>query len=769
MAYSRTFTNEVGIEITVSGASEGAKGIDTLTKSLQKLKEAASATSTITPKIENTTSAFAKLGKILKGAGILVAVRQISKGLGEAVNKSANYNETFNLFNVELGQYTEEASEYAHKVSDIMGIDVAEWMRNEGIFMKLTSGFGVASDRAYLMSKNLTQLGYDISSLFNEDVALSMQRLQSAIAGELEPIRKLGVDLSKAKLEAVALSLGIDKSFNAMTQAEKSQLRYVAIMEQLNDTQNDMAKTLDQPANMLRVLKSQLEMTARAIGNVFMPMVQTVLPYLIAFTRVIRSLIEGLARLVGYKEPEIKGAEVIENTTAGIADNLDTASGRAAKLKKQLAGFDEINNLTTNEPSSGGGSVSPIDSDWNFKLPEYDFLSGLVETKIGDITQSLKDLWAIIEPFVPLLVGLGTAWGVFNLLLPITSSGLFDVDTWILTAMEGFDKLWAALIKNPVIAVIALIAGLVAALIYLYNTNEDVRQKIDEILASMSETVGEFVATIQADMKWLYDNIIAPIIVPLTEEFERLWNSSLKNTIMNVGWFIRDLIVGAMEIYTNFISPIIKQLVEYFAPVWDMVWKAASGVLGTALEFISDVVGSIISIFRGIINFISGVFAGDWEKVWEGIGEIFGGIMQGLVALFKAPINLIIDGINAFIAGMNKIKIPDWVPIVGGKSLHFNYIPKLATGGVISTPTIAEIGEDGAEAVVPLEKNTGWIQAVSAEINANNNTDETNTLLNSILDVIRDFNPNPTVVIGDNEIGQANDRYVYKRTRIMGV
>ena len=104
-------------------------------------------------------------------------------------------------------------------------IDLSDWIRNQGVFNTLLTGFGDTADRASLMSKNLTQLGYDLSSFFNISVEDSMQKLQSGISGELEPLRRLGYDLSQARLEAVALSLGIDKSVSSMTQAEKAELR----------------------------------------------------------------------------------------------------------------------------------------------------------------------------------------------------------------------------------------------------------------------------------------------------------------------------------------------------------------------------------------------------------------------------------------------------------------------------------------------------------------------------------------------------------------
>ena len=271
-----------------------------------------------------------------------------------------------------------------------MGIDPSTWMRNQGVFMTLATGFGVAGDRAAKMSQQLTQLGYDISSFFNVSVEDAMQKLQSGIAGELEPLRRLGYDLSQAKLEAVALSLGIDQTFESMTQAEKAQLRYYAIMTQVTTAHGDMARTIDAPANQLRVLKAQLSQTARALGNIFIPALNAILPYAIAATRIIRELANAIARLLGFKIAEVdySGVNAISSAATEASDALDTATGSAKKLKKTLLGIDELNVLS--DPSAGGaggGSVG-VGSAFEFDLPTYDFM--------GEINNKTDE-----EDFVP--------------------------------------------------------------------------------------------------------------------------------------------------------------------------------------------------------------------------------------------------------------------------------------------------------------------------------------------------------------------------------
>ena len=327
----------------------------------------------------------------------VTAVRTIATKIASCIKSSNEYIENVNLFTVAMGKYAESAKAYAEQVSEIMGIDPSEWMRNQGVFMTLASGFGVASDRAATMSQNLTQLGYDLSSFYNMGVEETMQKLQSGISGELEPLRRLGYDLSQAKLEATALSLGIDKAVSSMTQAEKAELRYYAIMTQVTQTHGDMARTLESPANQLRILKAQLEQAARAIGNIFIPMLNAVLPYVIAFVKVIRILANEIANLFGFEMPEVDYSS-LDGVSSGANDAsnaLDDAAESAKKLQKYTLGIDELNVV---DPTAGSGADEALGGgSFDFELPTYDFLADATESRVNQIVQDLKEWLGITE------------------------------------------------------------------------------------------------------------------------------------------------------------------------------------------------------------------------------------------------------------------------------------------------------------------------------------------------------------------------------------
>ena len=347
------------------------------------------------------TGLFGKALGGLKFAVVWQMARRVGSMLGTVITESNEYQENMNLFTVAMGEYAESALEYGETVSEVLGIDLSDWIRNQAVFNTLLTGFGDTAGRAAIMSKNLTQLGYDLSSFVNMPIEDTMQKLQSGISGELEPLRRLGYDLSQARLEAVALSLGIDKSVSSMTQAEKAELRYYAIMTQVTTAQGDLARTLEAPANQLRILKAQVEMAGRAIGNIFIPALNAILPYGIAVVQIIREIANAIASLFGFQMTEVDYSGI---TSAGVgagelADNLDDAAGAAKKLKQYTAGFDELNVFSPNT-ASGSGVGAGGGSGFEFALPEYDFLGNAVTTRVDEIKKMLENTLADITVMV---------------------------------------------------------------------------------------------------------------------------------------------------------------------------------------------------------------------------------------------------------------------------------------------------------------------------------------------------------------------------------
>ena len=501
----------------VSNSKSAVEGIDALTQSLEKLKNATKdgaglssvskemekfnkAVDKVRDSNEKSASAFTDIFHMLKSVGS--AITKVGSKIFSAVEKSMDYTENMNLFSVAMGEYAGEAMDYAEQVSGALGIDTSEWIRAQGVFMTLATGFGVAGDRAKVMSQNLTQLGYDLASFYNIDTETAMLKLKSGLAGELEPLRDIGYDLSQAKLEATALELGITKSVSAMTQAEKAQLRYYAIMTQVTTAQGDMARTLDDPANQMRVFKAQVSMAAREIGNVFIPVLQAVLPPLTALTKVIGTLAKTIAGLFGIESEGVRESTgAVADNTGTLAENMEDAQEEAKKLKSYMLGIDELNVINPNE-----GSATEDTSGWvDFELPDYReaFIAEGLESKVNTITERLKEWLGISEE-------INSWWDLLstNLGNILVSVGLIGVGfaAWkigaIVTDVEKMAALTAGMSKAMTLlgialkamGVVAIIAAATAGAVWLFKNTEDTITKIGAVVSGAALAVGAILA-----------------------------------------------------------------------------------------------------------------------------------------------------------------------------------------------------------------------------------------------------------------------------------
>lgn len=456
-----------------------APQIDTVTESLKKTdldsfadqcNRVATAITPLATQMEKVAAGFsafpAKIQRLLKGntnlaasntmlgksyvnlaakiSAAYIGLKSITSVIAGWITASNSYIENLNLFNVSMGQYAEEARNYAEQVGEVMGINPGEWMRNQGVFMTITEGFGVASDRAYTMSKNLTQLTYDLASFFNISTSDAFQKLESGISGELEPLRRLGYDLSVARLQQEAYNLGIEKSVTAMTQAEKAELRYYAIMTQVTNAQGDMARTLEAPANQLRILQAQVEQATRALGNLFLPILKAILPYAIALAKAIRMVAEIIAGFFGVSIPEFDmGTDAIGGVANGAgeaADGLGDASKKAKELKNALLGIDELNVISPPEDSSGGaGGAGGIGGGGGlgFELPTYDFIADAVNEQVDKIMAKIQPFldWVRenIDEILAGVLAIGAAFLAWRI-----AKGVQDFLRWLST-MKGFN------------------------------------------------------------------------------------------------------------------------------------------------------------------------------------------------------------------------------------------------------------------------------------------------------------------------------------------
>lgn len=399
-------------------------------------KSFGASTASGTKQAESSLDSF--ISKLRTSASVIRAVAtvastfyKVGQGIAYCVDQSNKYIENINLADTSLGQYAATAHEYADAVQAALGINSGEFLKNQGTFMTMAQGMGVAANNAYTMSKGLTQLSYDLASFFNISNDEAFEKVRSGLAGEIEPLRALGYDLTNARLQQEAYNMGLSGQVSKMTQAEKAMLRYKAIMSQVSWAHGDLAKTAASPANQIRILKSQMQTAAQAIGNVFLPMLKAIIPVAVAVVKAVATLANLLAKVTGDTAIANMGfgdGGAYEGTAAAADDAADAIgnagnaaggagnkAGKAAKqveeLKRQLMGFDEINKF--NETSSGsgtggsggggggaGGGGAPNISD--IKLDDYDWAlgDGLTDKLYDEIMDMLNRIGKAFQPLV---------------------------------------------------------------------------------------------------------------------------------------------------------------------------------------------------------------------------------------------------------------------------------------------------------------------------------------------------------------------------------
>lgn len=408
--------------------------------------------------------------------------------------------------------------------------------------------------------------------------------------------------------------------------------------------------------------------------------------------------------------------------------------------------FDIGKMFTEMNESIDGGLIDKLSFIEGYITGDGKISTGLT-TLAGKFTSTFASIGTAISPITTAMSeGFSSVVGAVG----ATTTPLTTLKGLVVGVGEGFKALWGILAANPITLIIAAIALVVAALVHLWNTNEDFRNWLTDF----------------------WENSLKPIFEQLKETFVSLWEEHLK------------------PLWEDSLKPLLSDLWETIKSIWDQIANligeivkviapVVANILQMIAQFVDDVagyVGGCIDVLKGIIEFITGVFSGDWEKAWNGIKDIFKGIWEMMVNLVKAPVNLIIGVINGMIsgvvAGINlvvrainsiSVDIPDWVPLVGGKHIGFNLsevtapqIPTLAKGGVITSPTLAMVGEyagadNNPEIVTPQSILKETIDASNGEV-----VSALYQMAQLVIAAINDVDMN--VSIGDDVIAQSAKR-----------
>lgn len=370
----------------------------------------------------HTGGLFSAISSLVSGArNVKSTFLAISSAFSFFYDESAEYIEQLNLFNVAMGSASQSANAFAQKVSDAMGIDPGKWMEYQGTLNMMIEGFGVASDKAQIMSQNLTQLSYDYSSLMNVDVSTAFDKIQSAMSGQIKGLKEYGNNVSVAMVKQTGLKYGLQGNVSTWDQNTQAIMRYITIMNNASkvDVFNDMARTINTPSNAVRILAQQFKVLRRAIGNIASVFATAVIPYIQVAVELLNKFASFVAGLFGFKLPTIdysgleKGSGAMDDMADSAKDAGSSVGGATKKvkdLKKELQtlGFDELNILNSPKNDSdsggsgggsGGGGIGGGAGIGDIDLPQYDFLKGLkkdtdeIEKRLKELFKPVTDSW----------------------------------------------------------------------------------------------------------------------------------------------------------------------------------------------------------------------------------------------------------------------------------------------------------------------------------------------------------------------------------------
>lgn len=481
-----------------------------------------------------------QMNGFMRNMAKLVSLKAIAEYLGNAVAKFNDFYEATDLFHNAMGNLSGEADTLISKMQGLLGVDPTKAMTYMATIQSLGTSFGLASDKAYILSKNLTQLAYDEGSYWNKDVAETFTAMSSAISGEIEPIRRLGIDLSQARLQQELLALGFNKQVSSLSQADKAVLRYIAIMKQTANVQGNLAQTIQSPANQIKILKAQLDMLAKSVGSLLYPAMKSILPPLIAAVQLIREFVQWVAKLMGVKvvfTDFTKSAGSVGNIGDAMDDTADSTKKAAKALKDYTMGFDELNIIDPTQESSGSGSgASAGNILGDVDLSGYDMFKNYVGNAVDEIKEKLRKLAPIVAA-----IGAGfAAWAIGNALL----TALKDTHDWA----YKLGKIVGGL--NPELLLVAgTVALIVGRFVQLYQNSENFRQGLTRIkdliyLAGLGFTQGWNISLTDGKLgesiKWLKEalsNLGQAIWNLIPEE----WQGKISTAFETIQKVVKDL------------------------------------------------------------------------------------------------------------------------------------------------------------------------------------------------------------------------------------
>lgn len=733
---------------------------------------------------KSVNTSFAGMGKIITKALSVAAITSFGKS---CLDLGSDLQEVQNVVDVTFPNMSDKVNDFAKSAMTSYGLSETVAKRMTGTFGSMAKAFNFSESAAYDMATELTGLAGNVASFYNLDQSEAYTKLKSVFSGETEALKDLGVVMTQNALDQYALANGYGKTTAKMSEQEKVALRMAFVTEQLSAASGDFARTSDSWANKIKVLSLNFDSLRATLGQGLINVLSPIVTWL---NLIIVKLMEAAKWFVAFTSLFTK--QKISQSTSNISKNVSSSANGAKNLAKNmnevgnnakkaakqmgaLATFDEINNIGTSQDIGGSGIGSPINdinnidlSVTNTSLNETNELVEKIKTKWNEFVEKYdsgaKVIIAITAGIVAGLATIGAFVGIAKLSIVLGNAA--TAATTFFTAIKNFGVIKVILtgigtalggVTWPIVAIAAGIGTVTAALVYLYQTSESFRKLVKSA-----------VGNIQSVLQNLWTSVLQPLFVFLGTMFT--------SVIMPIASFLSSTFVSAvnvlgsvfLNVWNEILAPLANFLITRFGENFrnwsSTAINAVSGVknvFANLSSFISTVFETIKGVLNGIITFISGAFTGNWKKAWQGIKDIFSSIVSGFANIFKAPINAIIKGINSFISGLNKIKIPNWVPGVGGKGFNISKIPLLANGGYFqaNSPQLAIIGDNKTQGEIVSPENKMYEVMMSAlKSYGGTGNGNMNVIVEAIYQVLEAIKQLRLVVDGDSLSDDKNKR-----------
>ncbi len=694
-----------------------------MTSATRSLNQAFNSGNTLIGKVKKSSESLSSsLTKLYAKYSIL---KRAIKAFGNSIKESADYIESFNYFNVAMGKVADEwkdsfaeygydnADSYAEsfsgrlnelfgKMSNVtlnidtgtlqsnmsknLGINLTQLTQYASNMAAVTNSMKMTGEATVAVSKAMSMLAVDMSSLKNTTLQEAMNSFSSGLIGQSRALYKYGIDITNATLQQYAYNLGIEKSITAMTQGEKAQLRMIAILDQSKVAWGDQAKTINTISNQFRMFKSNVSSVGTLIGQLFVPIISKVIPYINGFVIALQRLFTSIAGAVGIKinlDDFSQGYSTLGEQLEDTADSYNEATASAKKYKNQLLGFDEVYKLSepADDTSNAGAgdmidltdeisrALADYEAVWNeafndmsnkaneiadritnaFKSGDYKGIGRYISTNISDALASINwdSVYQAANNF-----GTGLAQFLNGLITP-------DLFGNVGKTIAGFlnTKIYAALSFGQEFSFVNLGESIAAGVNNFFATFD---------FGSLAETINVWAKGILSTTITAFDNtdwgMIGEQIGTFLAEIdlfeigfkagESLWkgiNSGLKMwagsfskapfetaflsilalpAIVGFGSKLAGLIVTPFKNVWNLLSPIIAPLVSSVGEMFSL-WIGGAGTFGESFMAVFGAGGVVVVALAALAAGLGYVFATN-EDVRESFNNAISSIKEGL-------------------------------------------------------------------------------------------------------------------------------------------